>query len=169
MYTYPKGPFRTKSATTIAKIVNYNAVVFLLRPPYLLRWGPFFETKNVCDSQENGVCTRCTAIANHSAIANSLRVVAQVRRDSKSQCDSKFTTTRSSGVLWVRWPWPRFPQERLATHMVMVLWKFLLRYSGTLQAKRPGRNYLNKAEDCPPKHDCRTARQPPLILSRWVA
>ena len=33
----PKGPFRTKNTTTIAKIVNYYAVVFLLRPPDLQR------------------------------------------------------------------------------------------------------------------------------------
>ena len=49
---FPKGPFRTKNATTIVKIVNYYAVVFLLRPPNLLRRGPFFERKNVCNSQE---------------------------------------------------------------------------------------------------------------------
>ena len=51
----PKGPFRTKNATMIAKIVNYYAVVFLLRPPDLLRRGPFSERENVCNSQENGV------------------------------------------------------------------------------------------------------------------
>ena len=70
----PKGPFRTKNTTTIAKIVNYYAIVFLLRPPYLLRRGPFLERNNVHDSQETGVRTR-SAIANHSAIVNSLRVV----------------------------------------------------------------------------------------------
>ena len=52
---YPKGPFRTKNTTTIAKIVNYYAVVFLLRPPDLLRRRPFSEMENVCNSQENGV------------------------------------------------------------------------------------------------------------------
>ena len=31
-YPVPKGPFRTKNTTTIVKIVNYYAVVFLLRP-----------------------------------------------------------------------------------------------------------------------------------------
>ena len=36
---FPKGPFRTKSTTTIAKILDYYAVVFLLRPPDLLRRG----------------------------------------------------------------------------------------------------------------------------------
>ena len=29
----PKGPFRAKNATTIETLVNYYAVVFLLRPP----------------------------------------------------------------------------------------------------------------------------------------
>ena len=64
----PKGPFRTKNVTTIVKLVNYYAVVFLLRPPYLLRRGPFFERKKVFNSQENGVRTRCAAIVDHSAI-----------------------------------------------------------------------------------------------------
>ena len=75
----PKGPFRTKNTTAIAKIVNYYAVVFLLRPPNLLRRGPFLERENVCNSQENGVCTRCAAIVNHSAIENLLLVVNLVR------------------------------------------------------------------------------------------
>ena len=74
-----KGPFRTKNTTTIAKLVNYYAVVFLLRPPYLLHRGPFLERENVCNSQENGVRTRRAAIANHSAILNSLRVVNLLR------------------------------------------------------------------------------------------
>ena len=71
----PKGPFRTKNTTTIAKIVNYYAVVFLLRPPNLLRRGPFFERKNVCNSQENGVRARCAAMVNHTAVRKILRVV----------------------------------------------------------------------------------------------
>ena len=71
----PKGPFRTKNTTTIVKIVNYYAVVFLLRPPNLVRRGPFFERKNVCNSQENGVRTRCAAIVNHPAVLKILRVV----------------------------------------------------------------------------------------------
>ena len=74
-----KGPFRTKNTTTIEKLVNYYAVAFLLRPLYLLRRGPFFERKNVCNSLENDVRTRCAAIANHSAIVNLLRVVNLVR------------------------------------------------------------------------------------------
>ena len=82
----PKGPFRTKNTTTIANIVNYYGVVFLLRPPNLVRHGSFFETKNVCNSQENGVRTRRAAIVNHPAVlkivrvVNLLRVVFLVRR-----------------------------------------------------------------------------------------
>ena len=69
----PKGPFRTKNTMAIAKIVNYYAVVFLLRPPDLLRRGPFLERENVCNSPGKG-CPH------------------KVRRDSKSQGDSKNTT-----------------------------------------------------------------------------
>ena len=82
----PKGPLRTKNTTAIAKIVNYYAVVFLLRPPNLVRHGPFFERTNVCNSQENGVRTRRAAIVNHPAVlkivrvVNLLRVVFLVRR-----------------------------------------------------------------------------------------
>ena len=63
----------------MAKIVNYYAVVFLLRPPNLLRRGPFFEGKNVCNSQENGVHTRCAAIVSHLAVLKILRVVNLLR------------------------------------------------------------------------------------------
>ena len=58
-------------------VVNYYAVVFLLPPPPtdLLRHRSFFERKNVCNSQENGVRTRCAAIANHYSIVNLLRRV----------------------------------------------------------------------------------------------
>ena len=72
---FPKGPFRTKNTTTIAKIVNYYAVVFLLRPPNLLRRGPFLKRKNVCNSQENRVRTSCAVIVNHPAVLKILRVV----------------------------------------------------------------------------------------------
>ena len=75
----PKGPFRTKNTTMITKMVNYYAVVFSLRPPNLLRRGPFFERKNVCNSQENGVRTRRAAIVNHPAILKVLRVVNLLR------------------------------------------------------------------------------------------
>ena len=76
---FPKGPFRTKNTTTIVKIVNYYAVVFLLRPPNLVRRGPFFERKNVCNSQGKGVRTRCAAIVNHPAVLKILRVVNLLR------------------------------------------------------------------------------------------
>ena len=76
----PKGPFRTKNTTTIAKILNYYAVVFLLRrTKILVRRGPFFERKNVCNSQENGVRTRRAAIVNHPAVLETLRVVNLLR------------------------------------------------------------------------------------------
>ena len=75
----PKGPFRTKNTTTIVKIVNYYAVVFLLRAPNLLRRRPFFERENVCNSQENGVRARCAAIVNHPAVLKILRVVNLLR------------------------------------------------------------------------------------------
>ena len=75
----PKGPFRTKNTTTIVKIVNCYAVVFLLRPPNLVRSGPFFERKNVCNSQESGVRRRCAAIVNHPAVLKILRVVNLLR------------------------------------------------------------------------------------------
>ena len=59
--------------------MNYYAVVFLLRPPDLLRRGPFSERENVCNSQENDVRTRCAAIVNHRAIVKILRVVNLLR------------------------------------------------------------------------------------------
>ena len=59
----PKGPFRTKNTTTIVKIVNYYAVVFLLRPPNLVRSGPFFERKNVCNSQRGPLGRETDGIA----------------------------------------------------------------------------------------------------------
>ena len=70
--------------------MNYYAVVFLLRPPDLLRREPLFGRTNVCNSQENGVRTRCAAIVNHSAIVNSLHVVNLLRR-------SIFSTAGSFG------------------------------------------------------------------------
>ena len=76
---YPKGPFRTKNTTMIVKIVNYYAVVILLRPPNFLRREPFFERNNVCNSQENGVRGRCTAIVNHPAVLKILRIVNLLR------------------------------------------------------------------------------------------
>ena len=59
--------------------MNYYTVVLLLRPPNLLCRGPFFEGKNVCNSQDNGVRTRCAAIVNHPAVLKILRVVNLLR------------------------------------------------------------------------------------------
>ena len=53
--------------------------MFLLRPPDLLRRGPFSERENVCNSQENGVRTRHAAIVNHRALVKILRVVNLLR------------------------------------------------------------------------------------------
>ena len=53
--------------------------MFLLRPPDLLRCGPFSERENVCNSQENGVRTRYAAIVNHRALVKILRVVNLLR------------------------------------------------------------------------------------------
>ena len=100
----PKGPFRTKNTTTIVKIVNYYAAVFLLRPPNLLRRGPFLERKNVCNSQESGVRTRCAAIVNHPAVlkilrvVNLLRVVFLVRRGPLGFCNNRRNCQRNMGV-----------------------------------------------------------------------
>ena len=60
--------------------MNYYAVVFLLRPPDLLRREPLFDGTNVCNSQENGIGTRCAAIVNHHAIVNLLRRANLLRR-----------------------------------------------------------------------------------------
>ena len=54
--------------------------MFSLRPPDLLRREPLFEGTNVCNSQENGVRTRCAATVNHYAIANLLRRAKLLRR-----------------------------------------------------------------------------------------
>ena len=53
--------------------------MFLLRPPHLLRRGPFSERETVCNSQENGVRTRRAAIVNHRALVKILRVVNLLR------------------------------------------------------------------------------------------
>ena len=78
--------------------MNHYAVVFLLRPPDLLRREPLFEGTNVCNSQENGVRARCAAIVNHSAIVNLLRRANLLRR-------SLFSTAGSFGF-------PRFAIAR---------------------------------------------------------
>ena len=78
--------------------MNYYAVLFLLPPPPppdFLRCRPFFERKNVCNSHENGVRTRCAAIVHHYAIVNLRRRVNLLRR-------SIFHTAGSFGYFfWV--------------------------------------------------------------------
>ena len=64
--------------------------VFTTPPPDLLRREPLFEGTNVCNSQENGVCTRCAAIVNHYGIVNLLRRANLLRR-------SIFSTAGSFG------------------------------------------------------------------------
>ena len=61
---------------------------FTTPPPRLLRRGHFFERKNVGNSQESGVRTRCAAIASHCAIVNLLRVVNLLRRSILSTAGS---------------------------------------------------------------------------------
>ena len=76
--------------------------MFLLRPPDLLRHGPFLERENVCNSQENGVHTRCAAIVNHRAIVNLLRRVNLLQR-------SIFSTAGSFG-------WHKFRKVQKASY-----------------------------------------------------
>ena len=112
----PKGPFGTKNTATIAKIVNYYSVVFLLRPPDLLHRPPFPESENVCNSQENGVPTRCAAIVNHSAIVkrlrvvNLLRVVFLVRRGPLGSSIVKMATNNPDDFVQI-FPFLGFPQS----------------------------------------------------------
>ena len=49
--------------------------MFSLRPPNLLRRGPFWKRNDVCNSQENRVRTSCAAIVNHPAVLKILLVV----------------------------------------------------------------------------------------------
>ena len=78
----PTGPFRSKNTTTT---VNYYAYCFFTTPPYLLRREPSFERQHVCKTKENGVRTRRTAIANHSAI-----VVPQTSFEAKKWLEVNF-------------------------------------------------------------------------------
>ena len=102
------------------KIVNYYAVVFLLRPPNLVRRGPFFERKNVCNSQENGVRTRCAAIVNHPAVlkilrvVNLLRVVFLVRRGPLGLVAGSSHPLSPPPTLDLSVPWSLQPRNRAA-------------------------------------------------------
>ena len=83
---YPKDPAVLKTLRDSELLRRSH----LTTPPDLLRWERFFERKNVCNSQENGVRTRCAAIANHYAIVNLLRRANLLRR-------SIFSTAGSFG------------------------------------------------------------------------
>ena len=63
-----KGPHCTKYTTTTQNVVNYYAVVFLLRPPKPLRLETFLKKKK-CRPHRRG------RDSNHCAIVNSPRVV----------------------------------------------------------------------------------------------
>ena len=71
-------------------IVNYYAVVFLLRPPNLLRCEPFFERRVACKTKEMMCPHKGVAIANHCVIVNLLGIVNLPRR-------SIFSTAGSFG------------------------------------------------------------------------
>ena len=55
--------------------MSHYAVVFLLRPPYLLSCEPFFERRNACKNQGKLCPRKGVAIANHCAIVNLLHIV----------------------------------------------------------------------------------------------
>ena len=89
------------------KIVNYYAVLFLLRPPNLVRRGPFLVRKNVCNSQETGVRTRRAAIVNHPAVLKIPRVVNLLRRSIFTTAGSfGHTKTPEKPSAKILWCWP---------------------------------------------------------------
>ena len=75
----PKGPFRTKKTTTIIKNRELLRRCVFTTPPIFTTPQTLLREENVCNSQENGVRTRCAVIANQSAIVNSLLVVNLLR------------------------------------------------------------------------------------------
>ena len=85
---YPKDPAVLKKLRDSELL----RVVFLVRPPDKLRYERFFERTDVCNSQENGVRTRCAAIVNHYVTVNLLRRVIDygavflVRRGALGSC-----------------------------------------------------------------------------------
>ena len=85
---YPEDPAVLKTLRD-GELLRHS--VFTM-PPDLPRCEPFFERKNVCNSQENGVRTRCAAIAIHYAIVNLLRRVNLLQR-------SIFSTAGSFGYV----------------------------------------------------------------------
>ena len=99
--------------------MNYYSVVFLLRPPYLLRREPLFDGRNVCNSQENGVGTRRAAIVNHYAIVNLLRRANLLRR-------SIFSTAGSFGQSVLVNFFPSFFWKLVNFHQISVDFSQLL-------------------------------------------
>ena len=83
----PKGPSRTKKHYGT---VNYYAVVFLLRPPNLIRRRPFFKRRDACNSQGKRCPHKEVAIVNHCVIVNLLCIVILLWR-------SIFSTAGSFG------------------------------------------------------------------------
>ena len=83
--------------------MNYYAVVFLLRPPDLLRRGPLFEAKNACKTQGYCVSAGVVAVVNPCAIVNLLPLG---RLD--YNCDSKTINSVSASVILGKWIWKPF-------------------------------------------------------------
>ena len=70
----PKGPFRTKNTATTAKNSELLHRSAFTTPPRFTTPRVLLGEGDVCDSQENGVRTWCTAIVNHGAMVKVLRV-----------------------------------------------------------------------------------------------
>ena len=68
----------TKTKDQIGRVrenaANYHAIVFSLRPPHLLRLGPFLEGRFPWRTQEDGIRTGGVTKVFHCAIVNSLPV-----------------------------------------------------------------------------------------------
>ena len=84
--TNPKDPAVLK---TLRDSELLRRSVFATPPRFTMLWTLLWE-ENVCNSQENGVCTRCATIANRRAMLHLLRRVNLLRR-------SIFSTARSLG------------------------------------------------------------------------
>ena len=89
--------------------------VFTTPPRFTTLWTLLWE-KNVCNSQENGVCTRCATTINHSAIPKLLRRVNLLWR-------SIFSTAGSLGL------------SRSCRRVVTELSQFLTKLSQSLLQK----------------------------------
>ena len=96
---FPNDPItqRTQPYWKHYGIVNHCAVVFLLRPPKLLRCEPFFESRDACNFQGKRCPRKEVAIVNHCVIVNLLCIVNLLWHS-----DLKY-----GGVLWEVWCWLR--------------------------------------------------------------